>query len=75
MSPIESRIVEWLKVAAVAFLLLHAVGLVTWVTVRSFGPNPPDIPAGTVTALAAVYGLPALSYGISRVRRYVRSAD
>ncbi|MEX0385850.1 hypothetical protein [Spiribacter onubensis] len=65
---------EWLKIAAIAFLLFHAVGLVSWVTYRVFGPNPPEISGGTATALAAVYGLPALSYGLSRVRKYVGSA-
>jgi len=53
-------------------LLIHAVGLVTWVTIRVFGDNPPDIPPGTATALAAVYGLPALSYGVATLRRRMR---
>jgi hypothetical protein len=61
------------RVGAVA-LLIHAVGLVSWVTIRVFGDNPPDIPAGTATALAAVYGLPALSFGVAKIRRKVRYA-
>ena len=53
-------------------LAIHATGLVTWVTIRVFGGHPPDIPPGTATALAAVYGLPALSYGVARMRRRMR---
>jgi len=56
-------------------LLIHAVGLVTWVTIRVFGDDPPDIPPGTATALAAVYGLPALSFGVAKIRRKVRNAS
>lgn len=51
-----------------ALLVLHSLGLVTWVTIRVFGDNPPQIPAGTATALTAVYGLPALAYGLWKWR-------
>ena len=62
-----------IRSVVITLLVLHAISLVTWVTLRVFGENPPDIPAGTATALAAVYGLPALSYGIMRARRFGRS--
>jgi len=61
-------VVERLRIAGIGLLIMHSVGLVTWVTVRVFGGNPPDISPGTATALAAVYGLPALSYGITKAR-------
>jgi len=51
-----------------AALVLHALGLVTWVTIRVFGDNPPQVPVGTATALGAVYGLPTLAYGLWRWR-------
>ena len=51
-----------------AFLVIHALALVTWVTVRVFGDNPPEISMGTATALGAVYGLPALAYGLWKWR-------
>lgn len=65
---------EALKLIAAGVLTLHAVTLVTWVTWRVFGDDPPEIPPGTATALAAVYGLPALSYGVMQIRRKARSA-
>lgn len=49
-------------------MVLHALALVTWVTIRVFGSNTPDIPMGTATALATVYGLPALAYGLWKWR-------
>lgn len=69
----ELRKPHRLRATAVVLLVTHAVGLVTWVTIRVFGPNPPEISGGTATALAAVYGLPALSYGIREAQRYARS--
>jgi len=51
-----------------ALLVLHSLSLVTWVTIRVFGDNPPEISAGTATALTAVYGLPALAYGLWKWR-------
>jgi hypothetical protein len=51
-----------------AILVIHAIGLVTWVTLRVFGSNPPEITMGTATALGAVYGLPALAYGLWKWR-------
>lgn len=51
-----------------AILVIHAITLVTWVTIRVFGSNPPEVPAGTATALAAVYGLPSLAYGLWKWR-------
>jgi len=65
-------VVERLRIVAIGLLIIHSVALVTWVTVRVFGDNPPDISPGTATALAAVYGLPALSYGITKTRRVGR---
>lgn len=62
-----------LRAVAVGVLVTHAVGLVTWETIRVFGPNPPEISGGTASALAAVYGLPALSFGIREAQRYARS--
>jgi hypothetical protein len=38
------------------------------VTLRVFGSNPPEITMGTATALGAVYGLPALAYGLWKWR-------
>lgn len=69
----ELRKPSRLRSAAAALLVIHAVMLVTWVTIRVFGPNPPEISGGTASALAAVYGLPALSFGIREAQRYARS--
>jgi len=52
-----------------ALLAIHAAVLVTWVTYRTFGTNPPDIPTGTVTALATVFGLPSVAYAVIKWRR------
>lgn len=60
----------WYKVATL-LLVVHALSLVTWVTLRVFGAEPPDIPMGTATAIGAVYGLPALAYGLWKWRGYV----
>lgn len=51
-----------------ALIVLWLLGLVTWVTLRVFGDNPPDIPGGTVTALATVYALPAIAVGLWKWR-------
>lgn len=51
------------------FVILWAVGLTTWVTIRVFGDNPPDVPMGTATALATVFGLPVMGVGIWKWRR------
>ena len=52
-----------------AALSIHAAALVTWVTFRVFGNSPPDIPGGTVTALATVFGLPTVAYAVLQFRR------
>lgn len=67
------KLQTWKAIAAVC-LTIHAAVLVTWVTIRVFGDDPPDIPPGTATALAAVYGLPALSYGVATMRKHFRGA-
>ena len=68
---------EWMRENRVlaAVVILWAVGLVTWVTWRVFGPEPPEIAAGTATALGAVYGLPALAIGLLRWRDKRMSGD
>jgi len=58
-----------LILVAGTLLAIHAAALVTWVTWRVFGPNPPVIRAGTASALAAVYGLPAVAYGVMQIRK------
>lgn len=44
-------------------IILWGLVILTWVTVRVFGDDPPDVPMGTATALAAVFGLPAILVG------------
>ena len=51
-----------------ALIVLWMLGLVTWVTLRVFGENPPDIPGSTATALGMVYGLPAIAVGLWKWR-------
>lgn len=49
-------------------IVLWALVLVTWVTWRVFGDSPPDIPASTVGAFTAVFGLPAIVIGLWKWR-------
>lgn len=44
-------------------IILWGLVILTWVTLRVFGDDPPDVPMGTATALAAVFGLPAILVG------------
>ena len=44
-------------------VVIWALGLTSFVTVVVF-VDPPDIPAGTVSALGVVFGLPALAVGL-----------
>jgi hypothetical protein len=50
-------------------VILWAITLTTWVTIRVFGDSPPDVPTGTAAALATVFGLPAIGVGIWKWRR------
>ena len=51
------------------YLFLAWVGCVcSYVIYRVFGENPPDIGAGTVTALSAVLGLPTIAIGLYQWR-------
>lgn len=45
------------------------IWLVSWVTLRVFGENPPDIPAGTAGTYATLFGLPALAIGLWKWNR------
>ena len=42
-------------------VILWAITLTTWVTIRVFGDSPPDVPT--------VFGLPAIGVGIWKWRR------
>ena len=48
-------------------VVLTALGLVVFVTAVTF-TNPPDIPMGTATALATVYGFPAAAIALYKWR-------
>ena len=48
-------------------VIIWAITLTTWVTIRVFGDSPPDVPTGA--ALATVFGLPAIGVGIWKWRR------
>lgn len=50
-------------------LTIWGLALVTWVTGRVFGEQPPDISMGTATAFGAVFGLPALLAGLWKAYR------
>lgn len=49
-------------------LIIWCVAIVSWVVVRSFSDNPPDIPTGTVAALGTILGLPAIVIGLWKWR-------
>ena len=51
-----------------ALIVVWLLGLVTWPTYRVFSENPPEIAAGTATALATVYGLPAIAVALWKWR-------
>jgi hypothetical protein len=42
-------------------IVIWALCLTTWVTLRVFGEAPPMIEMGTATAYATLFGLPALA--------------
>ncbi|MFT0140768.1 hypothetical protein ACEK07_46085 [Alcanivoracaceae bacterium MT1] len=50
-------------------IVLWGIALTTWVTLRVFGDNPPDVPGGTATAFGTLFGLPTLAFGIWKWRR------
>ncbi|MZR63847.1 hypothetical protein [Alcanivorax sp. DP30] len=50
-------------------VILWAITLTTWVTIRVFGDSPPDVPAGTAAALTTVFGLPTLGFTVWKWRR------
>ena len=50
-------------------VIVWAIILTTWVTIRVFGDSPPDVPGGTAAALATVFGLPTLAVGVWKWRR------
>lgn len=45
-------------------VLAWVLGLVTYATIRAFGADPPDIPAGTATVLVALYSLPPAGFAL-----------
>lgn len=49
-------------------IILWALGLTTWVTLRVFGAQPPDIPGGTAAAFATLFALPATAAGLWKWR-------
>ena len=65
-----SSIIGWVYKNGIITLLVVLVflSIILWVTYRVFGDNPPVIGAGTVSALATVYGLPAIAVGLWKWR-------
>lgn len=49
-------------------LLVWIIVMATWVLLRVFGENPPDISMGTATALGTVLGVPAVAIEFYRWR-------
>lgn len=48
--------------------IVWTLALTTWVTFRVFSDTPPDIPMGTVTAFATLFGLPVAGFGLWKWR-------
>jgi len=70
---------DWLRSHLIVSVLLviWTVTLVSTVTVKAFF-DPVSIPTGTATALATVYGLPAVTIGLYKARLKIeeyRSGD